>query len=52
MKGPRELKRLVAKHHNTLKAIHWDYPWVFRNLQGRCKKWYKRQQFKKVSNWQ
>lgn len=30
MKGPRELKRYVAKYGRQLKAIHWDDLWVMR----------------------
>lgn len=30
MKGPRELKRIVAKYRKRLKAIRWDDLWVMR----------------------
>lgn len=30
MKGPRELKRIVAKCRKRLKAIRWDDLWVMR----------------------
>lgn len=30
MKGPRELKRIVATCRKRLKAIHWDDLWVMR----------------------
>jgi len=38
MKGPRELKRYIAKHRSRLKAGHWDDLRVFK-LQDRCRKW-------------
>lgn len=39
MKGPRELKRYVAKQRKYLKAIHWDSLLIFK--LERCKKWRK-----------
>lgn len=39
MKGPRELKRYVAKRRALLKAIHWDSLTIFK--LERCKKWRK-----------
>lgn len=40
MKGPRELKRYVAKHHAHLKACRWDDLLIFKLT--RCKKWFQR----------
>lgn len=40
MKGPRELKRLVARHGKALKAGRWDFLIIFKF--DRCKKWFKR----------
>jgi hypothetical protein len=45
MKGPRELKRYVAKYREHLKACRWDDLLIFK--MERCKKWFKRD--KKVS---
>lgn len=39
MKGPRELKRHVAKYADHLKAIHYDSLILFK--LERCKKWRK-----------
>jgi hypothetical protein len=36
MKGPRELKRYVAKHRDILKAWYWDDLQIFK--LERCKK--------------
>lgn len=41
MKGPRDLKRYVAKNRELLKAWRWDDMYVMR-LQATCKKWFKR----------
>lgn len=41
MKGPRELKRCVAKSRDHLKACHWEDMNVFKLM--RCKKWERRQ---------
>ena len=46
MKGPKEMKRYVAKNKAHLKAIHWDDLAIFKF--ERCKKWFKRN--KRVSN--
>lgn len=40
MKGPRELKRYVAKYRDHLRACHWDDLLVFK--LARCKKWFRR----------
>lgn len=40
MKGPRELKRYVAKYKKYLKACRWDDLLIFK--MERCKKWFKR----------
>ena len=40
MKGPRELRRYVARNRKLLKAYHWDDLAVFK--AQRCKKWRKR----------
>lgn len=40
MKGPRELKRFVAKHRDYLVACRWDDLLLFK--LERCKNWYKR----------
>ncbi|MNQ24262.1 hypothetical protein D3C85_374520 [compost metagenome] len=40
MKGPKALKRYVAKHRKHLKACHWDDLFIFQ--MERCKNWYKR----------
>lgn len=39
MKGPRELKRFVAKRRAHLQAIHFDCLLIFK--LERCKKWRK-----------
>lgn len=50
MKGPRELKRYVAKHHEHLKRCHWDDTLIFK--MDRCKKWYNRNQTKIIHDWE
>lgn len=40
MKGPKALKRYVAKYRAHLKACHWDDMFIFQ--MERCKNWYKR----------
>lgn len=40
MKGPRELKRFVAKRRKHLRAISFDSLTIFK--LERCKKWRKR----------
>lgn len=40
MKGPKALKRYVAKYRAQLKACHWDDLFIFQ--MERCKNWYKR----------
>lgn len=40
MKGPRELKRYVARDRSLLKEYHWDDLRIFK--LDRCKKWFKR----------
>jgi hypothetical protein len=39
MKGPRDLKRYVAKHKRHIKACHGDDLFLFK--MERCKKWRK-----------
>lgn len=39
MKGPRDLKRYVAKHRRMLKAWRWDD--LFVSECERCRKWRK-----------
>lgn len=46
MKGPRELKRYVAKYRDELKAGQWDDLLIFK--LERCKKWFKRN--KQITN--
>ena len=41
LKGPRALKRYVAKWRAHLKACHWDDLYALK-LQDTCKKWFKR----------
>lgn len=45
MKGPREMKRYVAKYRDHLKACHWDDLAIFK--WERCKKWFDRNKVKK-----
>lgn len=40
MKGPKEMKRYVAKYRAHLKACHWDDLAIFK--WERCKNWFKR----------
>lgn len=46
MKGPRELKRFVAKHRKYLKAVRWDCLTIFK--LERCKKWKHKLKHKKL----
>lgn len=48
MKGPRELKRLVATHGERLKRGHWDFLIVFK--LERCKKWFNRNKNKRAAS--
>mgnify|MGYP003610034809 CR=1 FL=1 len=40
MKGPREMKRYIARNREYLKAGFWDDLTLFKF--ERCKKWFKR----------
>lgn len=51
MKGPKDLKRYVAKYHNWLKACRWDDLYVLK-LQATCKKWFKRNKKIGKDEWQ
>ena len=50
MKGPKEMKRYVAKYRDHLKAIHWDDLAIFK--WERCKKWFKRDKRIKKGDWE
>jgi hypothetical protein len=49
MKGPRELKRYIAKYRQWLKACHWDDLVIFKG--ERCKNWFKRDKKIKKDEW-
>lgn len=51
MKGPKDLKRYVAKNREWLKRVHWDDLYVMR-LQTTCKKWFKRDKKIKKDEWE
>lgn len=40
MKGPKEMKRYVAKYREHLKACHWDDMAIFK--WEKCKNWFSR----------
>lgn len=44
MKGPKEMKRYVAKYRDHLKACHWDDLFIFKC--ERCKNWFNRNKVK------
>ncbi len=46
MKGPKEMKRYIAKHKDHLKACHWDDLAIFK--WERCKNWFDRNSEKKA----
>lgn len=41
MKGAREFKRYIQRHHEHLRAIYFDDLMIIIKMQT-CKKWYKR----------
>ena len=51
MKGPKELKRYVAKYREELKRMHWDHLWVWR-LQYNCKNRFKRDKKINTKEWE
>lgn len=50
MKGPKEMKRYVAKWRKELNKIGWDDLAIFK--WEKCKKWFKREKKISKEDWQ
>lgn len=50
MKGPKELKRIVAKYRRHLVAIHWDDLWVIRLQNEKNNRAYKERNSPKIKD--